>query len=180
MPDQSNKNINNSKSAFFRKGVIIVLGSPNDADGKLSSIALERCSQAFAEFRKNPGYSVLPTGGWGQHFNTTDKPHGFYIRQELAARGVPGSAFLPCVESSNTIEDAIFSRQLLDRCLPDIIIIVTSDFHMARARFLFEREFPETAITISGSATNLPPHELARRRNHERKALEKLGVAGKP
>ena len=34
-------------------GVIVVLGSPNDAKGQLSSIALERCSQALAEFKEN-------------------------------------------------------------------------------------------------------------------------------
>ena len=82
-------------------GVIVVLGSPNDARGQLQGIALERCSQALAVFRENPGYAILPTGGWGKHFNTTDKPHGYYIRQELTGRGIPESAFLPCAESSN-------------------------------------------------------------------------------
>ena len=80
-------------------GVILVLGSPNDAQGHLSSIALERCSQALAEFRKNPGYAVLPTGGWGEHFNTTDKPHGFYVRRELQTRGFPNQPFCPALRA---------------------------------------------------------------------------------
>jgi hypothetical protein len=49
-------------------GVIVVLGSPNDDEGKLSGIAMERCFQAVAEFEKHPGYAVMPTGGWGAHF----------------------------------------------------------------------------------------------------------------
>lgn len=155
-------------------GVIVVLGSPNDAQGQLLSIALERCSKAFAEFQKNPGYAILPTGGWGQHFNTTVKPHGYYIRHELLNRGVPGSAFLPCVESSNTIEDASKSHLVLDSYPKAELIIVTSDFHAARARFLFMREFPERRIKISESVTNMPLKELAQLHAHEQKALEKL------
>jgi len=155
-------------------GVIVVLGSPNDAHGQLLSIALERCSQALAVFRENPEYAVLPTGGWGQHFNTTDKPHGFFVRLELSGRGIPESAFLPCTESSNTIEDASLSRQILDFYPEAELIVVTSDFHAARARFLFEREFPERRITISESVTKLAPDEIARLQAHEQKALEKL------
>ena len=155
-------------------GVIVVLGSPNDTQGRLLSIALERCSQAFVEFSRNPGYAILPTGGWGAHFNTTDKAHGFYVRQELIARGIPESAFLPIAESSNTIEDAALSRPILDAYPGIDLIVVTSDFHMARARSLFEREFPERRITYSPSETDLPPEVLARLKEHEHKALKRL------
>ena len=155
-------------------GVIVVLGSPNDNRGRLLSIALERCSQALAEFKRNPDYAVLPTGGWGTHFNTTDKPHGFYVQQELLNRGIPESAFLPCVESSNTIEDATLARPILDFYPESELVVVTSDFHALRAQYLFEREFPERRITISAITTDLPPDKLARLQEHENKALERL------
>ena len=155
-------------------GVIVVLGSLNDAQGRLSSIALERCEQAFAEFQRIPEFQILPTGGWGEHFNTTDKSHGHYIRRELSVRGIPDSAFLPCAESSNTVEDATLSRSILDAYPGADLIVVTSDFHAARALFLFEREFPERKITVSSSVTNLPSDELARRSAHEKEALERL------
>lgn len=155
-------------------GVIVVLGSPNDSRGKLLSIALERCSQAVDEFERNPESAVLPTGGWGKHFNTTDKPHGFYLQQELQARGIPESAFLPCAESRNTIEDAALARPILDLYPEAELIVVTSDFHAPRVQYLFKREFPERRITISTSFTNLPPEDLARLQEHENKALERL------
>ena len=162
----------NEKKQF--KGVIVVLGSPNDAEGNLLSIALERCSQALVEFKKHPEYAILPTGGWGEHFNTTDKPHAYYLKQELLGQGIPERAFLPFAESSNTIEDASLSRLILDAYPDAELIVVTSDFHAARARFLFTREFPDWRITISESATFLPPDVLNRLRNHEKKALGKL------
>ena len=156
------------------KGIIIVLGSSNDAEGRLSSIALERCEQARVEYRKHPGFRILPTGGWGEHFNTTDKPHGHYVRQELFRRGVRDSAFLPCTESSHTNEDATLSRPVLDEYSDAEIIVVTSDFHARRARLLFEREFPERVIRFSTSQTHLPDDDLARLRAHEERALERL------
>jgi uncharacterized SAM-binding protein YcdF (DUF218 family) len=155
-------------------GVIVVLGSPNDTQGRLLSIALERCSQAFVEFRRNPGYAILPTGGWGAHFNTTDQAHGFYVKQELIARGIPEWAFLTIAESSNTIEDAALSRPILEAYPGIDLIVVTSDFHLARARYLFEREFPERRITFSPSATDLPPDVITRLKEHEHKALKRL------
>lgn len=155
-------------------GVIVVLGSPNDAQGKLMSVALERCSKALIEYKENLKYAVLPTGGWGEHFNTTDKAHGFYVRQYLSNQGIPASAFLTIAESSNTIEDASKSRPILDSYPEAELIVVTSDFHAARARFLFGREFPERQIRISESVTRLPPDVLARLQAHEKKALAKL------
>lgn len=156
------------------KGVIVVLGSPNDDQGQLSSLALERCEQAWREFQAHPDYRVLPTGGWGEHFNTTDKPHSHYTRQELVRLGVPKVAFLPCAQSAHTGEDATLSRPILDQHPDAELIVVTSDFHAARVQFVFQREFPERGITLSTSVTNLPADELARLHAHESQALQRL------
>ena len=126
------------------------------------------------EHRKHPDFRILPTGGWGKHFNTTDNAHGHYVQQELLRRGVCDSAFLPCARSSNTIEDATLSRPVLDEYPDAELIVVTSDFHEGRARFVFEREFPERTIRFSTSETHLPTDDLARRRAHEERALERL------
>ena len=155
-------------------GIIIVLGSPNDHRGNLSNIALERCSQALAEHRKNPDYAMLTTGGWGAHFNTTDKAHGYYVQQELVTRGIPESAFLPWVESSNSIEDAALARPVLEACAGAELIVVTSDFHAARAEYLFRREYPHRQIRMSASSTRVTRDELASLMEHERRALERL------
>jgi uncharacterized SAM-binding protein YcdF (DUF218 family) len=155
-------------------GIIVVLGAPNDESGRLSTIALERCSQAHAEYSMNPEYAILPTGGWGTHFNTTDKAHGYYVTQELIERGIPESAFLPVIESSNTIEDAKLSRAVIEALPAAELIVVTSDFHEARARYLFTREYPGRQLRMSTSTTELPPDELASLQEHEQKALKIL------
>jgi uncharacterized SAM-binding protein YcdF (DUF218 family) len=130
------------------------------------------------EFRQHPTYAILPTGGWGPHFNATDKPHGHYIRRELRACGVPDSAFLPCAESSNTIEDAALAHMALGEYPEAKLIVVTSDFHEARASFLFKREFPDREITFSSCATDLPEETMARLVDHEKRSLRKLKDPG--
>ena len=151
-----------------------MLGSTNDEKGRLSSIALERCGQAIKEYRKHLGYYLLPTGGFGEHFNTTSKPHGSYIRQHLISRGIPEHVILACIESGNTIQDAVLSRPVLDRHKFTNLIVVTSDFHAERAGFLFKREFPDKSVKISKSITHLPEKELKMYKAHEKRALQNL------
>ena len=155
-------------------GAIILLGAPNDERGGLSAIARERCEQALAEYRARPGFRIIPTGGWGAHFNTTGKPHGHYTRQYLIGRGVPPGDILEIAESANTVEDARLCRPIVDRHGITELVVVTSDFHVPRARFLFEREFPGTRLAVVGSKTNLPESDLATLRAHEERALAKL------
>jgi uncharacterized SAM-binding protein YcdF (DUF218 family) len=154
--------------------VIILLGSTNDGRGVLSSIARERCDRAVVEFRRCPGSRILPTGAWGDHFNTTQTPHGQYLRDYLVAQGIPADAILEHVESSNTVEDAKFSRPVLEHHGFHQLIVITSDFHLARAQYLFAREFPDLAIQYSASPTVLPSEEWERKLAHERSALAKL------
>lgn len=157
-----------------RTGAIVVLGAPNDEDGNLSSIAVERCNQALLEYGRHPGFRVIPTGGWGPHFNTTDRPHGFYIRQYLIAHDVPDSDILPCVESANTVEDAALCRFAVAQYGLTELVVVTSDFHIPRAQYLFEREFSDKALSFSGARTALSEDELQVRREHETRALARL------
>ena len=97
------------------KGIITVLGSPNDNSGKLYSIAIERCNEAIKMYKSNPGWKIVLTGGFGQHFNTTDKPHAFYLNEYLVEHGIPESDILEFVESSNTLEDASLLKPIIFR-----------------------------------------------------------------
>jgi uncharacterized SAM-binding protein YcdF (DUF218 family) len=156
------------------KIAIIVLGALNDENGILSSLARERCDQALLEYRQHPGSNIIPTGGWGKHFNTTSQPHGHYLREYLLAHEIPAQAILECAASSNTIEDAKLCRPIVERRGFRKLIVVTSDFHIARARLLFSQEFPDLPIEFSAAKTHLPAQELQERINHEQNAIAKL------
>ncbi len=158
-------------------GVIILLGAPNDDSKQLSSLAVERCEQAVNEYWAEPGYAVLPTGGFGEHFNRTDRPHAFYTRRWLLGRGVPEGDILAPVLSADTREDARLSKPVVVSCGVRNVVVVTSDFHVARARLIFEAEFAGFQLRFSVSKTVLSRQELVGLLEHERNALARIGTS---
>jgi len=165
-------------------GVILVLGSPNDEQGHLHSVAVERCECALRLHRANPAWRLLPTGGFGAHFNTTDRPHAFYLRRWLEEHGVGPEAFLPFAESRNTLEDASLARPLVLAAGATRAVVVTSDYHIDRARFVFAREFAGAGVTLFFVPTETNEVncrlDLVALRKHEREALLRLKAAPPP
>jgi len=81
---------------------IIILGSPNDDNGSLLPIALSRSEKALAEYNRIGDCKILCTGGFGQHFNSTNVAHGKYLQEHLMSKGVPPSSFVEIDLSSFT------------------------------------------------------------------------------
>ncbi|MBU2893075.1 YdcF family protein [Colwellia sp. D2M02] len=151
--------------------VIIVLGSPNDEQGNLSALGIARCEQAWQEYTKNPDTKVLCTGGFGASFNVTNQPHSFYTREYLINKGVPKTQFLPLVLSRFTLEDATLAKIVIEAAQITDAVLVTSDFHMTRAKFIFSYVFPTIQFSYAPALTILAADELAALHEHENKAM---------
>ncbi len=159
---------------YTDKGIILLLGAPNDIDGTLSIIAQERLKHLIKEYYHNPKYFILPTGGFGNHFNISPKPHGYYTTQQLLSKGVPKEKILKWIESSNTIEDVQLSKPIIEKRRVTDLIIVTSNFHRKRAEYIFNKELHNTLVRFSCCETNVPESELRKIKDHERLALERI------
>jgi len=162
----------------MRSLAILVLGSPNDEKGQLYSIARHRCERTAALARDNPQARLLLTGGFGEHFNTASEPHAAYLHRYLVQLGVEPHRFLAEAQSRNTIEDASLSRPIVVESGAGALLVVTSDYHVPRARFLFEREYAKLDVCIAfvAAATDESQCELdlAALKAHERRALASL------
>lgn len=160
------------------RGIIVVLGSPNAGDGKLYSVAKERCELALVAYTERPEWKFLLTGGYGAHFNTTDQAHAAYVRGYLVERGVPSQAIVEFAESANTLEDAALAKPIVLKYGAPEIVVVTSDYHLERASIIFEREFAETGVHIEFLASQTHeeayPFDLEAQRKHEQEAVAKL------
>jgi uncharacterized SAM-binding protein YcdF (DUF218 family) len=156
-------------------GVLIVLGSPNDQHGRLHSVALERCACALRLHRDNPEWPLLLTGGFGAHFNTADRPHAWYLGSHLREHGVPEQALLPFALSRSTLEDASLAKPIALASGAQAAVVITSDYHVERARWVFLREFADTTLTLLFCATVTDESrcelDLAALKRHEREAL---------
>ena len=155
-------------------GIIIILGSPNNDRGELLTIARERLDQGIFEYRNNPDFKIIPTGGFGEHFNTTDLPHAHYAKQYLISSGVPTDDILDFAISSYTMEDATASKTICDKFEVTSIVVVTSDFHMERAKLIFDHVYSGYKLSYSSSKTNISSHQLEALREHEMKSVNQL------
>lgn len=155
-------------------GIIIVLGSPNDEHGNLSQIALERNQLAWEKYQQHTHFKILCTGGFGEHFNQTYLPHAHYSKQFLLGKGVSESNFLPLVMSSNTREDFLLSKPVIECENPHELIVITSDFHLERAKLLCDQTIGRHNTYFVAAQSSLSEDELRPLIEHEKRAIEKL------
>ncbi|WP_455639273.1 YdcF family protein [Parabacteroides sp.] len=156
------------------KYLIMLLGSPNDETGKLSQIAMDRIECAYNLYANNKHMRFLCTGGFGKHFNTTNQPHASYAKSKLIERGVREEDFLPFTLSSNTYEDFLLSKDTIEKEVPNMLIVVTSDFHIERARLLHDRIINYPYIIFIPAKSTLPEEELLLLIKHEQNAQKIL------
>ncbi len=55
--------------------IFIVFGNTNDDKGNISDFAKTRLDLLLEAFGQRPNSKILLTGGKGEFFNKTDKPH---------------------------------------------------------------------------------------------------------
>ncbi|ABZ77954.1 protein of unknown function DUF218 [Shewanella halifaxensis HAW-EB4] len=153
--------------------VIIVLGSPNDDQGKLSDIALSRCQAALATYQKQPQSKLLLTGGFGAHFNQTTTPHALYCQRYLIKHGVLADAFTDIALSRFTFEDATLAKPIIEQHRFNEITLVTSEFHMQRAKLIFSELFPNISFNYYAAQTPVSAEKLQQLEAHELSVMDR-------
>ena len=155
--------------------LILLFGHQNNEQGELSDVARARCDTAIQLFKESAGKAnvyVLPTGAFGNHFNTTDQPHSFYLTRYLISQGVDAAQILPGTESSNTFEDCVSARKIVTAGRVDEVIAVTSEYHVPRVKFILDRLFQGINFSVYESPT--PPECLKAEEKEENKRFKKL------
>jgi uncharacterized SAM-binding protein YcdF (DUF218 family) len=159
-------------------GIIIILGSPNSKEGELYSVAKQRCEKGIREYLNHPTWKIVLTGGFGEHFNKSAKPHAYYLKKYLIERGITPGVIVDSVMSTNTLEDALLTKPIILKYNVKDILVVTSDFHSDRAQYIFEREYSEANINIRFSLCNTDEStcgfDLKGQKIHEKISLQNL------
>jgi len=156
------------------KNLLLLLGSPNDDQGNLSVMALNRNECAYNFYCHNEGTAILCTGGIGEHFNRTEKPHAAYAKAYLRERGVAEVDFLPFILSTNTYEDFMLSKKVIDQISPDLLVVMTSDFHMRRARLLQEKLIDYPNVIFIAAKSTVSSEEFDLLSLHEQNAIQRI------
>jgi len=95
---------------------------------------------------------------------------------------VPEEDVLAFAESQSTIEDAALSYPIVRQYGARRAIVVTSDYHAARARHVFEHVYRDVALEFAICPTDAEhcDLDLPALQAHEQEALATLRVQGLP
>lgn len=156
--------------------VVVVLAAPNDEDGVLSPMAVERLAVAVGELDRDPAARLVLTGGFGSQFNTTRQAHWRYAWAWLAARGVPADRVLARLETRHSYDDVLFLHDLAGRVPLRRVVVVTSDYHADRVGFLLRHLLPVAGVRPVRHSL-VEQARLDRLRRHDLAALTRTVAA---
>ncbi len=118
-----------------RFDVLIVLGSPADADGNPTPTELERVTEAVHEYEQGVAPRMLFTGG---------AAHNRFVEAQLMARtaeaqGIPDSVVFVEPEARDTMENACDSVRMMRSHGWRSAEVISSHSHLERAAMVFSR-----------------------------------------
>lgn len=113
---------------------LLVLGARVYEDGRPSAALAARLDTAYAFMQENKDVRAILCGGQGSN---EPRPEAEAMYDYMIAKGMDADRFLIENQSNNTIENIENARTLIGD--GHKTAVVTSDYHLARARVLMER-----------------------------------------
>jgi uncharacterized SAM-binding protein YcdF (DUF218 family) len=162
------------------KDAIVVLAGGVLNDGTLPDLPRKRVELGAAEYFRNVAPRVILTGKYGFWLdwkkNVPPRTEASAMKDYILSLGVPAEAVLLEEESKDTIGNFYFVRKnILDPNGWKNIVVVTSDFHADRTKFIVEMvSGSEFAVEYVFADSGLSSDELEARRRQEVKTIEVL------
>ena len=147
---------------------IIILGEPLTYDGDLGVELTARAEKAIEIFKKKQAKKIIASGG-----KTSPNKKGITeaegMKQYLIGRKIPARSIVKEENSKDTIGNALFTKtKILDSSNWKKILIVTSDYHIPRAKYIFQKILGNKfKLDFQSSKSNLDAVEFAERKLRE-------------
>ena len=147
-----------NKFALDEVCLIIVLGAGLRGED-LSLTLFYRLNKGLEYLRAYPQSQVVVTGGQGPGEDITEAEA---MKRYLVTHGIQEERIIMEEKSTSTLENLLFSKRLLQKEPGTKISLVTSDFHLFRAKMLARRVgFVPTGIPAE-SVSYLKPYYYTR------------------
>lgn len=153
---------------------IVVLAGGINRDGTLSLTSQERTDAAVELFKSGDAPIILFSGSWSFVFpNPPETLEAEGMKRYAISQGIPEESILTDLKSKDTLGNAYFCK--IDFAKPrnwKKIIVVTSDFHIKRTKYLFDKIFgPDFQIDYDSVPTKISGNQLSYSNEMERKQL---------
>lgn len=135
---------------------------------------MDRLECKLGLYLHNDDVKILCTGELCESFNTTNHPHAYYSKRFLIERGVKESDFLEFVLTTNMVENFRMSKSIIEREWPDLLLIVSSDFHMVWVKLLHGLILNYPHAVFIPVKSSLSGEELVLLALHEKFAVKSL------
>ena len=155
--------------------VIIVLGGGVGHTGVLPPGVMQRCKLAYRLYRDHKASRMIASGLWAIDDHSTHiTAEAEAMARYLVKLGADEADIFIENRSRDTIENAFFCKELLlNKHGWKDILVVTSDFHVRRVRFIFAKILgPKYKVAVIGAPSDLDDNKLAQVHRHELEALE--------
>lgn len=137
--------------------VMIILGCRVMPGGEPSILLQDRLDTALDYLDDHPEMTVVVSGGQGSNEPTSEAA---CMAGYLEKHGVDSDQILLEDQSSNTKENLIYSRDLLEEhgivVLSDEVLVVSNGFHLTRAQMLAERYGYESVSVLAAPTSHIP------------------------
>lgn len=160
----------------MQKDCILVIGSGISPEGNLTEIGKSRVQKAVELYNKNIAKRILMSGKYSHNFNyIPQKTEAEAMKEYAVILGVQESHIFKEESSLDTIGNAYFTKQFMEKMNWRNILLVTSNFHLARTEYLFKKVYgKEFIIDIIPALTFLSTDELLNRFEKEHLFIESL------
>jgi uncharacterized SAM-binding protein YcdF (DUF218 family) len=155
----------------------IVLSYEANPDGSISEECKRRVEAAVRLFESRSTDRILMSGrctpGREEGLKETEAET---MRQYAIKLGVPASAIMVEEKAMDTVGNAMYTRGMVDG-LPEVrrIIVVTSDYHVERTRYLFVKAFGSARpISFIGAYIDMSKEDRDALEQKEREKVEKM------
>lgn len=128
-------NINESKHIYKYEnvGAMIILGAKVNGEEVSKTLKL-RLDKAIEYYNQDNSINIIVSGGQGTDENITE---ALAMKRYLEVNGVNSNNIIEENKATTTLENIIYSKEILDDMdINGKVLIVTSDYHLFRGRFI--------------------------------------------
>lgn len=117
----------------------------------------ERLDYALWLYKEGYVEYLLVTGGLGEGKKVTE---AFAMQQYLLEQGVPAEAILLEDKATSTYENLLYSQQVMDSVQLKSALVISHDYHMARAKTIADDlELSAAAVGVQSRVLYSPYHK---------------------
>jgi len=150
---------------------IIVLGHESDKE-KLSDLCIKRLEKALEIYSKKE-VSIIFSGGHSLKSKLEGPSEAALMNKYALQKGVNPKNIILEENSRDTQGNAYFTKQIIKKKGWKRILVITSDFHILKTKFLFDFIYgPKFKISYIGVKTNLTEGKIKKIKEKEKKSQE--------